>query len=73
MEPEEIAARAKNISEPAGGLVAVSALRRIVDMLEFEQVQAAVKNGLSWQDIAYHLGVSRQAVHKKYSRRVRND
>lgn len=70
VDPEEIAAQAKNTSDHAGGLAAVSALRRITDVLEFEQVQAAVAYGLSWQEIAYHLGVSRQAVHKKYSRRV---
>jgi predicted DNA-binding protein YlxM (UPF0122 family) len=25
--------------------------------------------GWSWQEIALHLGVSKQAVHKKYARR----
>ncbi|MDF5754648.1 RNA polymerase subunit sigma-70 [Spongiactinospora sp. TRM90649] len=53
--------------DPAVGLRAVRALRVLVDRLETLQVESARALGWSWQDIAGHLGVSRQAVHKKYA------
>jgi len=51
------------------GLKAVAALRSLLEQLEALQVQNARGDGWSWQEIADHLGVSRQAVHKKYARR----
>jgi predicted DNA-binding protein YlxM (UPF0122 family) len=33
-------------------------------------VQSAVDQGWSWSQIADALGVTKQAVHKKYARRV---
>ena len=42
---------------------------KLLEQLEALQVQNARGEGWSWQDIAEHLGVSRQAVHKKYARR----
>jgi ribosome-binding protein aMBF1 (putative translation factor) len=56
--------------DPATGLRAVAALRRLVESLEELQVQNARDQGWSWSDIASHMGVSKQAVHKKYARRV---
>ncbi|HEU5046016.1 MAG TPA: sigma factor-like helix-turn-helix DNA-binding protein [Nocardioidaceae bacterium] len=47
---------------------AVRALRRLVERLEESQVRRARELGWSWQEIADVLGVSRQAVHKKYRR-----
>ena len=39
------------------------------DLREFAlQVGNARSQGWSWQEIADHLGVSKQAVHKKYAR-----
>jgi predicted DNA-binding protein YlxM (UPF0122 family) len=32
-------------------------------------VQSARDRGMSWQEIAEQLGVSKQAVHQKYRRR----
>ncbi len=52
--------------DPGTGLRAVVALRRLLDQLERLQVQNARAQGWSWQAIANALGVSRQAVHKKY-------
>jgi hypothetical protein len=49
------------------GLRAVRALRRLLETLEALQVQNARRQGWSWQDIAGSLGVTRQAVHKKYA------
>ncbi len=51
------------------GLRAVRALRDLADRLEGLQVGSARDQGWSWQDIAVCLGVTRQAVHKKYARR----
>jgi DNA-directed RNA polymerase specialized sigma24 family protein len=55
--------------DPAMGLRAVAALRQLLERLEALQVGNARSQGWSWQEIAEHLGVSKQAVHKKYARR----
>jgi DNA-binding NarL/FixJ family response regulator len=52
--------------DPAVGLAAVVALRALLDSLEQLQVGRAREQGWSWQQIAVELGVSKQAVHKKY-------
>ena len=52
--------------DPAVGLAAVVALRRLAESLERLQVEAAREQGWAWQRIAAELGVSKQAVHKKY-------
>jgi hypothetical protein len=52
--------------DPAVGLAAVAALRRLVDQLEILHVENARHSGWSWQAIADVLGVSRQSVHKKH-------
>jgi predicted transcriptional regulator len=46
----------------------VVALRRLTDRLEVVQVTAARRAGWTWQQIGDALGVTRQAVHKKYGR-----
>ena len=53
--------------DPATGLRAVAALRKLLEHLEHAQVVSARQQGWSWQDIADALGVSRQAVHKKHA------
>ncbi len=55
--------------DPAVGLRAVVALRKLLERLEAIQVRNARDQGWSWQDIADALGTSRQAVHKKHSER----
>jgi hypothetical protein len=55
--------------DPAVGLPAVVALRRLVDELERQHVDTAREQGWSWQDIARALMVSRQSVHEKHARR----
>jgi len=57
--------------DPAVGLGAVSALRRLVDELEELHVDNARGLGWSWQAIAEALGVTRQSVHKKHHVRRR--
>ncbi|MGC0365423.1 hypothetical protein ABH922_003407 [Rhodococcus sp. 27YEA15] len=61
-------AAAANSPDPAVGLRAVLALRRLLEKLETIQVANARRRGWSWQSIAESLEVSRQAVHKKHAR-----
>jgi hypothetical protein len=70
MHVDGLEARAADTSDPLRALRAVVAMRRLVDALELRQVQAALDAGHSWPAIADALGVTRQAVHKKYVRRV---
>jgi hypothetical protein len=63
-------ARGASSSDPEIGLRAAAALRTLADGLELLQVQNARRLGWSWQDIAARLGVTRQTVHRKYSRRI---
>ena len=64
-----MAAEAAASNDPQIGLQAVAALRRLVDRLEELQVQQARRLSWSWEEIGAALGVSKQAVHKKYRRR----
>ena len=59
-------AAAATDADPRVGLRAVAALRRLVERLEALQVRNARAAGWSWEEIGQALGVSRQAVHKKY-------
>lgn len=54
--------------DPAEGLRAVVLMRRMAEALEAEHVVAARRTGWTWEAIGDALGVSRQAVHKKYRR-----
>jgi hypothetical protein len=67
-EVTEVAA-ATSSRDPDVGLAAVAALRGLVEVLEALQVENARARGWSWQDIAARLGVTKQAVHKKYAGR----
>lgn len=55
-------------ADPRAGLRAALALRRLADSLERVQVLNARRLGWSWQQIAEALGISKQAVHKKYAK-----
>ncbi|MCX6498009.1 MAG: AsnC family protein, partial [Arthrobacter sp.] len=50
-------------------LYAVADLRKELARTETEAVLRARRAGLSWETIAVCLGVSKQAVHKKYGKR----
>ncbi|GLY18090.1 helix-turn-helix domain-containing protein [Kineosporia rhizophila] len=67
--PEALVTRGTD-ADPAVGLRAVAALRRLSEQLENLQVEQARRLGWSWADIAECLGVTKQAVHKKHSRRI---
>jgi DNA invertase Pin-like site-specific DNA recombinase len=54
---------------PFAQLGRIAELRAELDRLEAATVRRARNAGMSWQLIATALGVSKQAVHKKYGRR----
>jgi hypothetical protein len=60
-------ASAASSKDPTVGLRAVRSLRTLVEGLETLQVGNARQQGWTWEQIAQLLGVSRQAVHKKYA------
>lgn len=60
-------ASAASSKDPTVGLRAVRSLRVLVQRLEALQVQNARDHGWTWEQIAELLGVTRQAVHKKYA------
>ncbi len=54
--------------DPAVGLRAVGALRRLAEQVEAKYVALARQQGWSWEQIGDALGVSRQSVHAKYGK-----
>ena len=54
--------------DPIEALNAIANLRKELDRVEAIAARRARNAGASWQLIAFALGVSRQAVHKKYGR-----
>jgi hypothetical protein len=53
---------------PAEALHAVAELQKEVSRAESALVRGARQAGLSWEAIALCLGVSKQAVHRKYGK-----
>lgn len=70
MDSTRLASTAGDTTDPRAGLRAVASLRVLADALELRQVEAALRAGMSWQAIADALGVTRQAVHKKYAKKI---
>ena len=68
---EQLVAQADG-DNPMDALRAVVALRREIEQREAVLVRRAKVRGASWAGIASVLGVSRQAVHKKYGGRWRD-
>lgn len=62
-------AAATGSRDPEVALAAVAALRGLVEVLEALNVERARALGWSWPQIAARLGVTKQAVHKKYAGR----
>ena len=54
--------------DPIEALNAIAELHKELDRVEAVTVRNARNRGASWQLIALALGVSKQAVHKKYGR-----
>lgn len=62
-----LAGEAEN-DDPLRALRAIAAMKHETERAEAVQVRRARTQGFGWQMIATALGVSRQAVHKKYGR-----
>jgi len=69
MDVDEIATAVAS-GDPALGLRAAVALRRLAERVEASQVAAARMQGWSWQQIGDALGITRQSVHVKYGKEV---
>ena len=52
--------------DPAVGLRAAVALRRLADDVEATHVAEARRRGWSWEQVGDALGISKQAAHKKF-------
>lgn len=70
MEPGDLANLAADATDPLTALRAVASLRSLADLLEYRHVEEAIRAGRTWAEIAAALGVTRQAVHKKYAKRL---
>lgn len=68
MDDEELALRLRS-TDPAVGLRAADALRRLAERVEAAAVDRARHQGWSWEQIGDALGMSRQSVHTKYGKR----
>ena len=69
MNVGELAA-ASTSENPAIGLRAALALRRLAERVEANQVAVARRQGRSWQQIGDALGVTRQSVHTKHGKEL---
>ena len=62
-------AQATGDDDPRAALRAAAELRRATSRLEAELVRRARNQGLSWTEVAAQLGVTKQAVHRRYGGR----
>jgi hypothetical protein len=56
-------------TDPGEALPAVAALREELDELEAAHVSSALRRGWSWARVGHALGVTKQAAHRRFSRR----
>ncbi|HET8927605.1 MAG TPA: helix-turn-helix domain-containing protein [Microbacterium sp.] len=59
-------------TDPAIGLRAAGALRRLAERVEAMHVAEARRAGWSWEQIGAALAVTRQSVHAKYGKEERH-
>ena len=71
MDVEQLTALARATAgdDPLVGLDAVGQVRKEMERMEAVLVRRARNGGATWVQIAAALGVSKQAVHKKYGGR----
>jgi hypothetical protein len=69
MNVDDVAVAATS-ENPAVGLRAALALRRLAERVEANQVAVARRQGWSWQQIGDALGVTRQSVHTKFGKEL---
>jgi len=70
MEVSEMVGLAQSVGDedPRKALRATAQLKQAADQMEALVVRRARVRGMSWSEIAGYLGVSKQAVHKRYGR-----
>lgn len=66
----EILTDAAGGDDPREGLRAAAEARKMVERQQDAAVRRARVAGLTWAEIATHLGVSKQAAHRKYRGRM---
>ena len=62
-----LAAAAASADDPRAALRRIAALRQALDALERAQVARALATGASFAAVGRELGISRQAVHRRYA------
>lgn len=68
-----ITAQSEQPNDPLSALKRVAKLRTELEREEYFEVMRARASGVSWAGIAAALGVSKQAVHRRFKRRVAGD
>jgi hypothetical protein len=66
----EVSLDAANGDDPRRGLQVAAEARRMAERQQEAAVRRARVAGLTWAEIATHLGVSKQAAHRKYRGRL---
>jgi len=68
---DDLLARATRLDDPAAALDAVRELRIRLDRLEAIHVENGLRGGWRWRDVAAALNLSKQAVHRRYAKAMR--
>ena len=68
--PVEVAIDTADGDDPRRGLQVAAEARRVAEREQDAAVRRARVAGLTWAEIARHLGVSKQAAHRKYRGRL---
>jgi len=67
MDTDDLTERLRS-ADPAVGLRAVGALRRLAEQVEAAAVDRARQQGWTWEQIGDALGVTRQSAHTKHGK-----